>query len=130
MKKVYLLLLLALLLAGCAAPGAIKEKATSFLKGPCLDLFNKGWPFGYQHFAHQFRARAVFAYADVSAGTVCGTASQHDVIDPKWEFVETLAIARCEEAKKTLNSPNEAPCKIFARNNEIVIDKNEIINLQ
>jgi len=117
---------------GCAAPSQVKDKAASILNPPCYEYFTNGSLGGYQLFAHQFSPMVALAYAQDFPGgpAVCWGANKHEVLTPTWDRVETLAIARCEDAKIKANSTIKAACKIFARNNDIVIDKNESIKLQ
>jgi hypothetical protein len=124
MKKIILILIL--FTYGCAAPQIVKEKASSILSPVCYDLFTDSGLLRYQNLAHQFRGKAVFAYGKDNAGSVCAYASISEAPDlyslfdpPKWSTIETLALGKCEAKRKEGGLVN-SPCKVFARNNEIV----------
>jgi hypothetical protein len=127
MKKLYPILILILILTGCAAPGPVKEKANNILKPVCYEKFIDNSLGSYQHFAHQFSPKVVFAYAEDASSYVCGDAYWGELVDnmclvgcsPTWSQIEALALSRCESAKSP-SFDKKKPCKLFARNNEIV----------
>ncbi len=123
------------ILNGCAAPQAVTEKANSFLKGSCRELFLSTKVLQYQHVAQAPTGRAVFALADHhQAGQFCAWASNRDndvkessfEIYAPWEKLEIAAIGRCEAVKP---AHVNTPCKIFARNNEITWGQQKKIGL-
>lgn len=129
-KKVILGLILLSALGACAAPQRVKEEAGRSLNGPCLALFLNGSLGGYQHVVHEIAGKAVFALSvdEKTAHQKCGiTRSNVDVGQQafglcgnavSWEQLEAIAIARCEGSG--IDGP---PCRIYARNNEIVWNK-------
>ena len=119
-----------LFILGCAAPGQVKEKAASTLQGKCYDIFVDSSHMGYQHCAHQISTKCAFALSkdkNDPGKQVCSTALWWELIDnlcvinckPTQTQVESLALSRCEALRDKNGSFNE-PCKIFARNNEII----------
>jgi len=69
-------ILCSLTVVGCAAPGPVDNQARAHLRGPCLDMFLKGWPLGYQHVVNRpGNPEAVFAVGTSADGRqVCGMA--------------------------------------------------------
>lgn len=117
-----------LLITGCAASESVKQEAQLYLRGSCLELFLASSPGKYQYVANSPTGRAAFALASDGAGQSCGMATNMswDVADsllislPNVDKVEALAIQRCEKAK---NAAIKAPCRTFARGDEIVWGK-------
>jgi hypothetical protein len=140
MKKSSLISILIIFIAsGCAAPGPLKEKAASFLRGACYDKFvESGW-YSYQHLANMpINPKVAYALsADSNGAQSCGAAWRREVTDDfwtedaSWEKIEALALSRCEDFRLK-NNASSSPCKIYARNNEIVWDqyKNENFKMQ
>jgi hypothetical protein len=134
-----LLLLIIFIVSGCAAPGPVKEKAASFLKGACYEKFVDGSLGGYQHYANMlYKPKVAFALSDDKSGAqICAFAWRREVTDDfwtedaSWEKIEALALSRCEDFRLK-NNGSAAPCKIYTRNNEIVWDqyKNENYKMQ
>jgi hypothetical protein len=118
----------ALVLLGCAASESVRKEAELHLKGACLDMFLSSAPGKYQYVANSPTGRAAFAVASDSGGQACGMATNMawDVQDsllisiPNVDKVEALAIQRCEKAK---SSSIKAPCRTFARGDQIVWGK-------
>lgn len=114
-----------LLLSSCVASQHVKDQATRYLSGDCLALFLDSGLGGYQYVANAPTGRAAFALASDPNGQSCGMATNmhYDIAEnlflslPNVDRVEALAIQRCEQRKST--SIN-APCRTFARNNEVV----------
>ena len=110
------------LISGCAAPPEIQQEATRYLSKQCLDIFLSS---NYQYVA-RVNGRAAFALAEQGSYQVCGAANNHDIQDgllinlPPIDRLEALAIQRCEAAKPVNFT---APCKLFARGQEIVWKK-------
>ena len=113
-------------LMGCAGvpPAQVQSAVDTYLRSTCKELFlATGYP-NYQHFAQiVIASKAVFALAqDESGEQKCGIG--RNGIDIRgastagvtWEQVEAVAVAKCEAAGSTVKTP----CKVFARNNEIV----------
>ena len=134
MKK--LLLLIIFIVSGCATPGPFpKEKAALFLKGACYQLFIGA----YQSYTNiLWIPKAAYALsADSNGAQSCAMAWRREVTDDfwtedaSWEKIEALALSRCEDYKLK-NNTSSSPCKIYARNNEIVWDqyKNEKFKMQ
>jgi len=128
-----LLLIIFIMLSSCAAPGPVKEKAQNILSGACYNLFVDNGVGSYQMCTHQFTQHCVFTLAmDKSdrASQVCSFARGSELLDefclvgcsPTNAQVEALAVKRCEEFKAKSAIKNDAPCKIFAINNDIVWD--------
>jgi hypothetical protein len=119
--------LLVSLFAGCTAPPLVKEQAAQILKGQCLDLFLNGSLGGYQHVVHEIAGKAVFALGidDKTGRQRCGIGRSNVDVGQQalglsgnavsWEQLESIAIARCEASVSS-----GLPCKVFARNNDIV----------
>jgi len=134
--RVVQILTIVLMLYGCAASPIVTEKVGNSLKGACKELFLKGGIGSYQHTATvHINGKAVFALAEDSSGAQkcsyarsgfdLGTTAILETPGSAsgWEQLESIAIARCE----AVASPVKAPCKIYARNNNIVWgNKNEI----
>ena len=115
---------------GCAAPARVQQEAGLVLKGQCKDLFLNGSLGGYQHVVHEIAGKAVFALgvdertgqqrcgigrSNVDVGSQAFGLSGNSV---SWEQLESIAIARCESSGRS-----GSPCKVFARNNDIVWNK-------
>jgi hypothetical protein len=113
--------------AGCAAPASVQEAAGTVLHGDCKALFLNGAPGSYQHVAHQISGKAVFALGiDSKTGSErCGMGRSNVDVGSQafglagnavsWEQLESIALARCEASGK-----GDTPCRVFARNNNIV----------
>ena len=115
------------ILPGCATPPTVKEKASSILKTVCMEMFDGR----FQRFQLNIRP-PIFALAVDGDGQACGMAAMIDAQDSFMTMgtsqkIETIAIARCEAAKP---ASVKAPCKVFARGNEIVWDKKLNIGLE
>jgi hypothetical protein len=130
MKKL-LLLLLSILITACAgAPGPVKEKAHNILNGgACYNLFIKTGHGSYQDCSAAIGANCIFALVkDSQNNQACGHTMFAELVDnfcivgcsPTSAQEEALALSRCEEAKKKFSVNINAPCKIFAINNNIV----------
>jgi len=123
MKRLFIFLTV-FMLGACTAPPKVSSEASQFLRGNCRDMFLDSGAFRYQHLAQAMFGQAVFALTDSSAGQYCGYATNNykDVkegafeIKAPWDKLEVVAIARCESVKAS----GAPPCKVFARNNEIV----------
>ena len=127
-------LALSILMAGCATPHNIKERSSALLGPRCLSIFTNESYLQYQHVAQApLNPRPpVFAFAKDSGGEACGWAAPRDAQDEVFSFgttskIEAIAIARCESAKP---AGIKAPCKVFARGNEIVWDQKQSIGLE
>jgi len=138
-----LLLLIIFIVSGCAAPGHIKEEAQKVLNGECLEIFLDGTPNqGYQYQAQSPAAgNPVLAVAIVRGNlNVCAKADdlwdlpKHSCkgfnCDLPWEEIEAVALARCEVHLKKVEPNSSARCKIYARGNNIVWDKDVQLKLQ
>ena len=138
-----LFLLSTIIFFGCAAPGHIKEAASKHLSGECLELFLNGTPNqGYQYQAQSPAAgNPVFAVAKLErGGVVCAKADDFWDLPPQnckgfncnhpWEEIEAVALARCEVYLKKVEPNSAARCKIYARGNNIVWDKDVQLKLQ
>jgi hypothetical protein len=117
-----------LMLPGCAAPPVVNAKAETILRENCLALF--------QSFYYQNRAQAnelapytyiYLALADDPNSQVCALGAGRDEEDPLMGelFVKLVpayqkAYSNCEAAKK--NTAISSPCRLFARNNDIIWD--------
>jgi len=114
-----------LLLSSCVASQHVKDQATRYLRGDCLALFLGSGLGGYQYVANAPTGRAAFALASDASGQSCGMATNmhYDIAEnlflslPNVDRVEALAIQRCEQRK---SASINAPCRTFARNNEVV----------
>jgi hypothetical protein len=124
--------LLGAMVAGCATPPQVVNEAQRYLRGECLELFTSQKMGGYQHIAQvHVQGKAVFAMAESNGLQKCGVArssidlpAQGSIFQTPgsasgWEQLEAIAISRCEEKTRSI----KVPCKIFARNNEIVWGK-------
>ena len=135
MIRIFLILLISILLNGCATPSAIKEQAATTLSPSCYAIFTDGSLFHYQQLTHQFNAKVVFTYAQDPNGSVCAYASKMDTPEfngtlgeVPWSSVETVALSRCEDRRR--NTQVKSPCEVFARNNDLIWGKREDIKLQ
>lgn len=123
MKRLFVILTI-FLLSACTAPPKVTSEVFQFLTGNCRAMFLDTGAFRYQHLSQAIGGRAVFALSDSSAGQFCGYATNNykDVkessfeIQAPWDKLEVVAIARCESVK----AKGAPPCKVFARNNEVV----------
>jgi hypothetical protein len=128
-----------ILLVGCAAPQHVVRQASEVLVGNCKELFLSERNGGYQHVAQiHLNGKAVFAIAIEKGQQKCGMArSSFDLphqgnafANPGsvagWEQLEVIAISRCEQSSNIV----KVPCKIYARNNDIVWGKNSEINFK
>jgi hypothetical protein len=128
MHKLFFLLFL--LLASCAAPGVVKDKAATVMgNSTCYDLFVDNGFMSYQHCTHQISPKCVFAMAKNSEGKqACAFARKLELVDnlcvvncdATLTQIEALALSRCEEAKAKLPEFKNVPCKVFAHNNDLL----------
>lgn len=127
------------ILSGCATPPQVVNEAQKYLRGECLELFTSQKLGGYQHVAQvHAQGKAVFAMAESNGLQKCGLArsgfdlpTQGSIFQTPggssgWEQLEAIAISRCEEKTRSIKSP----CKIFARNNDIVWGKTNDIGFK
>lgn len=112
------------LVSGCVAPAAVRAQAETILIGQCRELFLAGGVGDYQHVANAPTGVAAFALASDNGMQSCGYATNYkDQLESAWfsmpnaDRMEAVAIARCEARKP---ASIKAPCRTFARNNEIV----------
>ena len=126
MKKLSLLLLL-ILMAGCATNPETKKLADTILCPACSNVFND--PVYQWDSKRAFRGFLVMAYGKDKAGACSCATAYHRELETKWIFneievadVNNLAIARCNENGKSVNL--NATCEIFAIGDEIVWKKN------
>lgn len=113
---------------GCAASPSVKREAEKYLSGACLELFLASGPGKYQYVVNSPTGRAAFALASDAGGQTCAMATNMswDVVDgyfvsiPNVDKLEALAIQRCEKGKR---ASIKAPCRTFARGDEIVWGK-------
>lgn len=123
-----LLIFSCLLFMGCAASPSVKREAERYLSGACQELFLGGGVGQYQYVVGLPTGRAAFALASDAGGQTCAMATNMswDVVDgyfisvPNVDKLEALAIQRCEKGKR---SSIKAPCRTFARGDEIVWGK-------
>jgi hypothetical protein len=116
---------LAIFVVGCSAPAKVREEASTHLSGACLAMFLDNGIGRYQYVANAGTGRAAFAFASDAGGQACGMATNMagDVTEsaffylPPVERIEAVAIQRCEKFKP---ASIKAPCRVFARGNEIV----------
>jgi hypothetical protein len=117
-------------LSGCAAPGHVKEKASTLLTPFCYKMFTDTGLGSYQHCNIQVASKCAFVISqDVNENQVCsytnGNIELRDDLclfdcNPTWAQVEAVALTKCEEYKKKNNATNYGVCKIFAKQNEII----------
>jgi hypothetical protein len=97
-------------------------EAERYLTGNCLNLFLDS---RFQYIA-RVNGRTAFALAENGGSQICGAANNYDLQDgyfinlPPIDRLEAIAIKRCEAAKP---AGFDAPCRIFARGQEIVWKK-------
>ena len=123
MKKLFVIFTV-VLISACSAPPKVTSEVSQFLSGNCRAMFLDSGAFRYQHLSQAMGGRAVFALSDSTAGQFCGYATNNykDVkessfeIQAPWDKLEVVAVARCESVKPA----NAPPCKVFARNNDVV----------
>lgn len=123
-----LIILVSMIVMGCAASESVRQEAQMYLKGACLDMFLASGPGKYQYVANSPTGRAAFALASDGGLQSCGMATNMswDVADsllislPNVDKVEALAIQRCEKAK---SASIKTPCRTFARGDQIVWGK-------
>ena len=121
-------LYLILALSGCATPPPFQIEAEKQLNSECLGMFLDSGVGRYQYAARSRTSRAVFALASDAAGQSCGMAitMASDIIDsaffslPNTDRLDAVAIQRCEQRKA---AAIKAPCRVFARGNQIVWGK-------
>lgn len=130
MKNIVLVPFLLSVVGGCATvptvPLALRDEASLYLRGQCLDIFLDTRLGGYQHIVQNtFLGRAVFALAIDADKYACGMAAEgvdevkySNLVSKSTEAFEALAIERCE--KYRISSGMTSPCRVFARKNEIV----------
>lgn len=126
MKNLLLVVVAISMLSSCSAPKLVAETANKDLSGACRAIFLNSELGKYQHVAQVVLGRAVLALADdPQYGQFCAWSNggYNDIHDSltilglvAWEKLELVAIARCEAAKPEYV---KAPCKIYARNNDI-----------
>ena len=137
-----LVLIIAILITGCAAPEAVRKKASTILNDKCLELFAGGGNRSYQHFTQAMDGgdkSTSFALVIGSDGRqACGWAHHGEVKNARGcemfckdiythEEIDAMALKRCEDYKQSANIDNN--CKIYARENNIVWGKEDSKNL-
>jgi hypothetical protein len=83
--------------------------------------------FDYQYTVQSPLGRGVFAIAFDGKNQACGTSTVRDS-ERDWGRLEVIALSRCENQRKISNIG--APCKIFARDFEIVWDERKKYGLE
>ena len=106
-------------LLGCTTPDTLKPKLHQYLSQQCFDLFTDS-ALGYSHLAGHPVAGATFAIAGDKNKQVCAWASTRDSGN-SYRTMEFMALSKCEDLR--VRSGITAPCKIFAKNFDIVIDE-------
>ena len=106
-------------LLGCTTPEALKSKLHQYLSQQCFDLFTDS-ALGYSHLAGHPVAGTTFAIAGDKNKQVCAWASTRDSGN-SYRTMEFMALGKCEDLR--VKSGITSPCKIFAKNFDIVIDE-------
>lgn len=122
------LLIIVIALSGCAASPQLKLEAQSILQGKCLDMFLDTGVGRYMYVANSPTGSAAFALASDAGGQACGfatnmyadTTESNFFSKPGLNKMEAVAIARCEASKP---ETVKAPCRTFAKKNNIVWQK-------
>ncbi len=127
MRILFLFLAASSLLMGCSTPPQAIPKIEKFLVGNCRTLMTSTNVLDYQYTVQSPLGRGVFAIAYDGKNQVCGTATVRDDLRD-WGKLELLALSRCEERKKS--SSVNTPCKVFARDFEIVWDEKRKYGLE
>jgi len=119
-------LICSVLAAGCAAPIKVRDEASLYLRGRCLEQFLDSGVHRYQHYAQSGTGQVVLALSDDGRGNqVCAQSSNNPnevrgwgllINTVTWDKLEIIAVARCE----SIRPASAPPCRVFARNNDIV----------
>jgi len=145
-------LMMSIFLMGCVtASKEVQDMSKELLfvgDDICQKLFIGGGPYSYQHFA-MFNdggdesmcgdvSAISFAFAKDANGVACAWSSFQNLLDAKakgvfssckgaytQEELDAHAIGRCEATKIELKSGVQAACKIYARGNLIVWEKED-----
>jgi hypothetical protein len=127
MKQFFLIISTVAFITGCSTPPQAIPKIEKFLVGNCRTLMTSTNVYDYQYTVQSPLGKGVFAIAYDGKNQVCGTATVRDG-ETDWGRLEVLALSRCEERKKT--SSVNTPCKVFAKNFEIVWDEKRKYGLE
>ncbi len=127
MKQFFLITSTLAFITGCSTPPQAIPKIEKFLVGNCRTLMTSTNVLDYQYTVQSPLGRGVFAIAYDGKNQVCGTATVRDDLRD-WGKLELLALSRCEERKKS--SSVNTPCKVFARDFEIVWDEKRKYGLE
>ena len=103
--------------SGCSTPPTAIPKISSLLSESCRRLMTSSGIMDYQYTVQSPVGKGVFALAKEGDSQVCATSTVRDGIS-EWTGLEQLAISRCEDQRR--NTGISTPCKIFARNFEVV----------
>jgi len=114
-------------LSGCSTPTKAIPKIDQFLIGRCKELMTSTGILDYQYTVQSPLGRGVFAIAYDGSNQACGTATVRDNTR-EWGKLEVIALSRCESQKS--QSKISTPCKIFARDFEIVWEERKKYGLE
>jgi len=125
MNKLFFFTFIIILIQGCVASQAVKEKAETVLSGPCKELF-----LGSYHSERMFGGNATFALAIADNGAqYCYWASSVQVCQGQDLFctadaeeIDAYAISQCEiiRTQNVGTRHTNRTCKIFAKKDDIV----------
>lgn len=107
------------------------EQAKSILPDKCKDLFFDPSSNSYQSTSSMFWFKTVFALSVNDDGAYsCAWEDEGKITDgyfvstPSWQQVEALALTKCDEKKGIYSGNPKAPCRVFARNKNIIWNAN------
>jgi len=152
MKNISLLLLL-ILMVGCAVPEAVRKEASLTLHGACKEMFFDNSPNGYQQVSQLNRNPIMLNFLehscsfalsmDANGNQSCGWGSASAVWSGKECFagcwnegtsaeIDALAMGRCEKMRQQSqgSNPTKNSCKVFARDNNIIWNKKTYESLE
>jgi hypothetical protein len=130
MRRTYLSILFTVLISGCAVTPSQTAELQKYLGDQCYELITMPGVANYKYHATHFfpGVHAYFALAsDGKDRQVCSfsTISEGLGLDNHNKIV---AISRCENLRASYGI--QSPCKIFARNYQIVYDKTSSFSME
>jgi hypothetical protein len=129
LRRVFFIVVSATILSliACSTPPVATPKIHQFLIGQCKALITDPSIAAYQYTVQSPMGRGVFALAIDGHRQVCGQANVRDGTND-WARLEVLALARCNDMRA--NYKINTPCKVFAKNFEIVWDEKRRYGLE
>lgn len=130
MRYFFLWILSALLVSGCAVTPSQTTELQKYLGEPCYELITKPGVANYKYHATHFfpLVHSYFALAsDGKDRQVCSFSTTTEGLG-RDNHNKIVALSRCESLRSQYGI--QSPCRIFAKNYEIVYDKTSSFGME